>query len=130
MAETQLKEESPPSYKRKVFRPERVAIATESKKYIDACFGRTESFQIYQLREQNGAYSYEFLESRPGIKPCRDKTHDQGALEETSELLMDCAMVLAGRMGPAAVKALSERGIMGMAVPLELEDALRRLARG
>ncbi|MDR1081691.1 MAG: hypothetical protein LBQ79_12225 [Deltaproteobacteria bacterium] len=115
--------------RRRAYRPERVAVATESGVSIDACFGRTGSFRIYRLSEDGEGSRYELEETRPGPVPCRDRSHDDGVLDATAELLKDCGMVLAGKIGPAAVKALSDRGIVGLAAPLELEDALRRLAR-
>jgi predicted Fe-Mo cluster-binding NifX family protein len=105
-----------------------VAVASDSGDTIDACFGRTGSFRIYRLAEDAGGCRYEFAETRPGPKPCRDKSHDEELLSRTAELLKDCGMVLAGRIGPGAVRALSDRGIVGLAVPLEIEDALKRLA--
>jgi predicted Fe-Mo cluster-binding NifX family protein len=126
MADDKTIEKTKP--KRKSYRPGRVAIATDSGKFIDACFGRTDKFLIYELRERDGEYSYEFLEARNGPKPCRDKSHDQSILEESARLLTDCGMVLSGKIGPGAVKALSDRGIMGIAIPLEIDDALKRLS--
>jgi predicted Fe-Mo cluster-binding NifX family protein len=117
-----------PQFNRKSYRPERVAIATDSGEYIDACFGRTENFLIYELKLNDGEYSNEMIEERLGPKPCRDRTHDQSVLDETAELLSDCGMVLSGRIGPSAVMALSQRGIMGIAVPIKIEDALKRLS--
>jgi predicted Fe-Mo cluster-binding NifX family protein len=106
-----------------------VAVATDTGVNIDACFGKVEAFRIYRLAEGPDGYSYELEETRPGPRPCRDGSHDEGVLEASAELLRDCGMVLAGRIGPAAVKALSDRGIMGLSAPLEISDALRRLAR-
>jgi predicted Fe-Mo cluster-binding NifX family protein len=106
-----------------------VAVASDSGTAIDACFGKVEAFRIYRLEEGGDGPRYEFEGTRPGPRPCRERSHDDGVLEASAELLKDCGMVLAGRIGPAAVKALADRGIMGLAAPLELEDALRRLAR-
>ncbi|MDR2459750.1 MAG: hypothetical protein LBE38_03055 [Deltaproteobacteria bacterium] len=115
--------------KRAVYRPQKVAIATDSGENIDACFGRTESFLIYSLTQKGESFKYEFSEKRSGPKPCRNKSHDQDLLESTAEILKDCGMVLAGRIGPAAVKALSDRGVMGLSAPLTIEAALNKLAR-
>jgi predicted Fe-Mo cluster-binding NifX family protein len=131
LKETIEEEPRPLRPKRKAYRPDKVAVATDSGEYIDACFGKTESFLIYGLKQRDGdnAYSYELIEKRAGPKPCKDRTHDLNVLEETAELLKDCGMVLAGRIGPAAVKALSDRGVMGLSAPLRLEEALKRLAK-
>jgi predicted Fe-Mo cluster-binding NifX family protein len=106
-----------------------VAVATDSGENIDACFGRVEEFRIYRLAGTGDGFRYEYEESRPGPRPCRDKSHDEGVLAASAELLKDCGMVLAGRIGPAAIKALSDRGIMGLSAPLTISDALAKLAR-
>jgi predicted Fe-Mo cluster-binding NifX family protein len=117
-----------PQARRGPFRPQRLALATESGKNIDACFGKTAQFLIYELRTEEMGFFYDFLETRPGPRPCRDQGHDQAVLEESAELLRDCGLVLAGRIGPAALKVLSDRGIMGLAAPLPINEALKRLA--
>jgi predicted Fe-Mo cluster-binding NifX family protein len=115
--------------KRAAYRPDKVAIASETGQYIDACFGKTESFRIYRLVKEGDAYCYKLDELRSAPRLCRDKSHDLDVLESSAELLKDCQMVLAGKIGPAAVKALSDRGVMGLAAPLLLDDALKKLAR-
>jgi predicted Fe-Mo cluster-binding NifX family protein len=115
-------------YRKKAFRPERVAVASGSGERVDACFGKCPSFRIYSLENKDGAYFYSLTEERPGVPPCRDGEHDQGLLDKTAGLLSDCQMVLAGRIGPGAMKALSDRGIMGLPVALLVKDALARLA--
>ncbi|MDR3153947.1 MAG: dinitrogenase iron-molybdenum cofactor biosynthesis protein [Deltaproteobacteria bacterium] len=119
-----------PRVNRGAYRPSKVAVASDSGVNIDACFGKVENFRIYRLQEDQEGCRYEFEEFRAGPKPCQEKSHDEGVLEASAELLKDCGMVLAGRIGPGAVKALSDRGIMGLAAPLGLEEALKRLARG
>ncbi|MDR1658353.1 MAG: hypothetical protein LBT47_12535 [Deltaproteobacteria bacterium] len=110
------------------YRPQKLAVATETGENIDACFGRTDNFRIYRLNLTDGPPHYELEEIRPGPKPCRDKTHDLEMLDRTAELLSDCGMVLAGRIGPAAVKALSDRGVLGLSAALSIDEALKRLA--
>jgi predicted Fe-Mo cluster-binding NifX family protein len=118
-----------PQARRDAYRPDRLAVATDSGTDIDACFGKTEKFLIYKLTVDGESSSYEFLETRPGPRPCRDGEHDQGVLEASAEILKDCGLVLAGRVGPAAVKALSDRGVMALAARLPIDEALSRLAR-
>jgi predicted Fe-Mo cluster-binding NifX family protein len=50
-------------------------------------------------------------------------------LEQTIELVADCDLVLAGRIGPRALRQLEERGVAGLAAHLEINEALRRLNR-
>jgi predicted Fe-Mo cluster-binding NifX family protein len=105
-----------------------VAVASETGEHIDACFGRTGCFRIYALADDGGVPAYVPLETRPGPKPCRDREHDLESLSACADLLSDCGMVLAGRIGPAAIQILASRGILGLSVRLPLDEALRRLA--
>jgi predicted Fe-Mo cluster-binding NifX family protein len=105
-----------------------VAVASETGENIDACFGRTGCFRIYALADDGGTPAYVPLETRPGPRPCRDREHDLGALSACADLLSDCGMVLAGKIGPAALQILASRGILGLSVRLPLDEALRRLA--
>jgi predicted Fe-Mo cluster-binding NifX family protein len=103
-------------------------VASETGQNIDACFGKADSFRIYRLVATQAGERYEFLESRPGPCPCPDKKHDQAVLAQTAELLSDCGLVLAGRIGPGAAQALSERGILGLSAQLPIEETLKKLA--
>ncbi|MDR2368306.1 MAG: hypothetical protein LBF58_09405 [Deltaproteobacteria bacterium] len=126
--QSQMARPRPAGLARGPYRPERLAVASETGENVDACFGRVESFRIYRLVNEDQGYRYEFLETRPAPRPCQDKTHDLAILSKTADLLGDCGMVLAGRIGPAATKALSERGVLGLAVHIPLADALKKLA--
>jgi predicted Fe-Mo cluster-binding NifX family protein len=106
-------------------KPERIAIATESGEFVDACFGKVNQYRIY-VRTEEG---YRLEEIRPGLSLCQDKHHDQDLLQRTAELLSDCQMVLAGRIGPAAIQALSSKGVTGLAVSISLNEALEKLHR-
>jgi predicted Fe-Mo cluster-binding NifX family protein len=111
--------------RKKIVNPDKVAVATDSGTCIDACFGRVKEFRIYGA----GPEGYRLLEIRPALAPCRDKNHDLSVLNRTAELLSDCQLVLAGRIGPAALGALADRGVMGLAVHLPIDEALTKLAR-
>jgi predicted Fe-Mo cluster-binding NifX family protein len=104
-------------------------VASETGENIDACFGKTGNFRIYQLTGEGEEQAYELLEVRPGPRPCQEGSHDEAVLDASAEILKDCDMVLAGRVGPAAVKALADRGVMALAAHLPITDALKRLAK-
>ncbi|MDR0548730.1 MAG: hypothetical protein LBI10_04870 [Deltaproteobacteria bacterium] len=129
MAEIPTPNETNPKGNRRPYRPERLAVATDSRENIDACFGKTETFLIYQLKTTGQTPAYELVEARKGPRPCQDGSHDQDVLEASAEVLKDCGLVLAGRIGPAAVKVLADRGVMSLAVRLPIEEALSRLAK-
>ncbi|MDR1166632.1 MAG: hypothetical protein LBO66_12355 [Deltaproteobacteria bacterium] len=113
-----------------LFRPARVAVASLTGENIDLCFGRAEEFRVYALNLQESPPSYALMEIRHAPRPCRDQKHDQALLKETAELLKDCPLVLAGRLGPGALSELARVGILGLSAPLSVNEALKRLAAG
>jgi predicted Fe-Mo cluster-binding NifX family protein len=113
------------SIRKKISNPQKVAVATDSGEIIDACFGRVKEFKIYKSTPDG----YQLEEVRPGPSPCREQSHDMDILLKTASLLSDCQLVLAGRIGPAAIQALSDIGVTGLAVNLSVEEALKKLAR-
>ncbi|MDR2392379.1 MAG: hypothetical protein LBE84_11965 [Planctomycetota bacterium] len=107
--------------------PARVAVASKTGERIDECFGRAAQYRIYGKRPGGG---YRLAETRPGPAPCRDQWHDPENLARAVELLSDCGLVLAGRIGPEAMRRLAERGTAGLAVNgLGVGEALERLSR-
>ena len=105
--------------------PLRVAVASRGGVLVDECFGRAERFYVYE----EAAGGFRLVEIRPGPAPCRGGRHEQGALAGLVALVADCPVVLAGRIGPEALRLLAANGTSGFAVHIGVEDALRRLAR-
>jgi predicted Fe-Mo cluster-binding NifX family protein len=105
--------------------PSLVAIASKDGVLIDECFGRAGQYYIYEA----GAEGYRFKETRPSPVPCQEQRHDAAMMARTAELLADCDLVLAGRIGPQALRQLEEKGILGLAVHMEIKGALERLRR-
>ncbi|MDR1921887.1 MAG: dinitrogenase iron-molybdenum cofactor biosynthesis protein [Candidatus Adiutrix sp.] len=105
--------------------PRRVAVASKTGVLIDECFGRAENYRIYELADEG----YRLAELRPGPAPCRDQSHDPQILGAAVALLADCDMVLAGRIGPEAIRQLSKQGVVGLAAHIGIQDALDHLAK-
>ncbi|MDR1397722.1 MAG: hypothetical protein LBJ14_08325 [Desulfarculales bacterium] len=105
--------------------PARVAVASKDGFSIDECFGRAGQYRIYEAC----AEGYRLAEIRPGIMPCRQQCRDDAAMTRAADLLADCDLVLAGRIGPQALRQLKKRGVLGLAVNLKIGDALERLRR-
>ncbi|MDR1612059.1 MAG: hypothetical protein LBT97_04665 [Planctomycetota bacterium] len=105
--------------------PSRVAVASRSGARVDECFGRAENYYIYEA----GPDGYRLKETRPGIVPCRSRRHDAAVMDEAVSRLSDCDLVLAGRIGPAAIRQLAEKGVRGLAVDIGIEEALARLGK-
>lgn len=105
--------------------PPRVAVASQDGRFIDECFGRARQYRIYQA----GPRGYQLAGIRTSPIPCREQHHDERLLAQAIELLADCGLVLAGRIGPQALRQLQARGMAGLTVHLEINEALRRLYR-
>ncbi|MCC8190194.1 MAG: hypothetical protein LIP77_06080 [Planctomycetes bacterium] len=104
--------------------PRRVAVASAGGRLVDACFGRAASYQIYEWSEDG----YRLTATRPGPSPCRNGGHDHDALAAAIDTVADCQVVLAGRIGPEALRLLALRGVRGLSTRIGIQDALDRLA--
>ncbi|MDR3205328.1 MAG: dinitrogenase iron-molybdenum cofactor biosynthesis protein [Deltaproteobacteria bacterium] len=107
-----------------VKKPDKVAIASTDGQRVDACFGKVNEFRIFRAT----AKGYQLEEIRRGPEICHERSHDLTALNQTADLLSDCQLVLAGRIGPAAMDALTARGVTALACSLGLEEALTKLS--
>jgi nitrogen fixation protein NifB len=105
--------------------PGRVAVASGSGTEVDECFGRAVNYYIYEA----GPDGYRLIGTRPGLRPCRFRRHDVMAMDGAVSRLSDCDLVLARRIGPEALRQLSEKGVKGLAVEIGIEKALARLVK-
>jgi predicted Fe-Mo cluster-binding NifX family protein len=101
----------------------KVGIASWDGEHISQHFGRAEQFVIYEIDSD----SYNYLETRVNDPGCNGRQHNENLLEQSAELLSDCAIVLVSRIGPGARALLASRGILAMEAPTSIEDALERL---
>lgn len=90
-----------------------IAISSSDGVMIQQHFGRTESFQIWKV-EDNQRYS--FVADRLVAPPCREGEHDDAQLARAVEALTDCKYVLSAKIGMGAQAALQSRGV----TPLEI----------
>ncbi|HEY6007878.1 MAG TPA: NifB/NifX family molybdenum-iron cluster-binding protein [Geobacteraceae bacterium] len=101
----------------------RVAIATSNGRNVDEHFGRARSFRIYVL--ENG--SFKLLEGRESVPPCGGSQHDDQAMERLVDMLADCSAVAAAMIGPGAIDALLDRGVLPIALETSVDEALATL---
>lgn len=104
--------------------PRRVAVASKTGSLVDECFGRAAEYRIYEWGEN----AYSPVGIRRGPAPCRNGDHDYNALAEAIDTVADCDVVLAGRIGPEAIRLLAERGVRPLTTRIAIDDALQRLA--
>lgn len=101
----------------------RVAIATSNGSDVDVHFGRARVFNIYTL--EGG--SFRLLEERANEPPCGGSDHDGPLLERAVALLADCRAVAAAVIGPGAIDALLDRGILPITLETSVDEALATL---
>jgi len=105
--------------------PFQVAIASNDGRTINECFGRARVFRVYAFNQEG----FRLSEIRASPTPCQGGNHEDGVLAATVATLSDCQMVLAGRIGPEAVRLLREKGVEPFPLHAGIEGTLRRLLK-
>jgi nitrogen fixation protein NifX len=101
----------------------KVAVASWDGEHVSQHFGRAEQFMIYEVDGEN----YDYVETRNNAPGCNGRDHDGDLLEQSAELLADCALVLVSRIGQGARNMLAERGIQALETPMAVEEAMERV---
>lgn len=101
----------------------KVAIASSDGKVINAHFGRTPQFLIFQLTEKG----YSFIEVRKNLPSCSNLDEPKGSMEDTIQLISDCQYVISSQIGPGMVDRLKNLGIIAYSHPTMIEDGLEAL---
>ena len=106
----------------------RVAVAAQGSRMVTQHFGRATVFHVF---ERLGG-EWTLIESREADPTCGPlgegaEQHDS-LLAYAADLVSDCDAVVAARVGPGAVRALTDRGVEVYAMHALIEDALSALA--
>lgn len=102
----------------------RVAAASTDDGYtVDVHFGRATDFYIYQYLEGEWIY----LEKRSVEPVCQGGSHSSSKMEKRIEVFQDCQYVIASRIGIGAITLMSQKGIVAMALPGDLLEALDKI---
>jgi nitrogen fixation protein NifB len=91
----------------------KIAIATSDGKFISRHFGNTPAFLIAEADEKG----WRILDRRQNDAACEGGAHDPERFERTLELLSDCGVVLAAKIGGFAQHALRRRGVPTLEKP-------------
>lgn len=103
----------------------KVAIASTDGKVVNAHFGRTPQFLIFELSKTG----YSFLEVRENLPSCSNLEDATGTIEDTIDLISDCQYVMASRIGNGMLDRLLSFNIIGISKPNMIEDALEDLIK-
>ncbi len=104
----------------------KVAVASSDGRVINQHFGRSRKFLIFEITGNGG---WTFLENRDNVPPCSSGEHSENDMERTIDLLSDCSIVLASRIGPGAEQKLSLKGIRSYSVPYLISETLDKLVK-
>ena len=108
----------------KSFSKYRVAVASTDGETVNRHYGKSESFYIYSVDDEEG---YEFLEKRLVKAVCQDGKHNIVEMEKHLQNFKDCKYVLASRIGSAAIQTLTAAGITAMELPGSIDEAMLRV---
>ncbi len=99
----------------------KIAVASSDGKVINAHFGRTPQFLIFELTNDG----IEFIERRENAPGCSQLNVPLGTMEETIECISDCSIILVSKIGQTMVEKLHSMGITAIKKPQMIDDALR-----
>ena len=99
----------------------KVAVASASGVNVDSHYGKSRSFFVYSVDDDEG---YDFLERRTVSQLCMDGSHIKSAMDERAGLFSDCRYIVASRFGDCAVSSLASVGITPMELPGSIDDAI------
>ncbi|WP_294429421.1 NifB/NifX family molybdenum-iron cluster-binding protein [uncultured Treponema sp.] len=126
----------------------KVAVATSDGKTVDSHFGHAQSFLIYEVDEESGAF--EDIEERDvtsacsggecGGKPAESAEAEtagcgghNGAgtgsspMDEIAKALSDVDYVLVARIGPHAIRALAKYNVTAYDIVLPIDEAIAKI---
>ena len=101
----------------------RVAVASTDGYTVDTHFGRAYDFYIYQYLVDE----WIFVEKRTVPPVCQDGQHSVAAMQKNVEQFKDCQYVVASKIGTGAMSVLQSQGIVAMALPMDINDALEKV---
>ena len=109
-----------PTHNRTIYR---VAVASTDGYTVDTHFGRAYDFYIYQYLVDE----WIFVEKRTVNPVCQDGQHSVAAMQKKISQFADCQYVVASKIGTGAMSALQSQGIVPMALPMDINDALEKI---
>lgn len=109
----------------------KVAVASSDGKTVDTHFGHAQSFLIFEVDEQTGAF--EDVEERDVRAACNSQASCGGRIEEgdsmdlAAKALEDVDYVLVAKIGPHAIRALARYDITAYDIVLPIDEASKKI---
>lgn len=99
----------------------KVAIASSDGKAVNQHFGKATKFFIYEV-ENKQSKLFEIRENDPS---CGISGHQESAVHDSINLLLDCKIVLISMIGVGPDQILFDKGILSYETNDSIEDALQ-----
>lgn len=99
----------------------KVAIATSDGKFVNQHFGKATKFAIYEVEDKR----FSLLEVRENKPACGDSGHQENAMYDSINLLLDCKIVLISMIGVGPDQVLFDKGILSYETSDSINDALQ-----
>ncbi|MFT8314066.1 MAG: NifB/NifX family molybdenum-iron cluster-binding protein [Clostridium sp.] len=99
----------------------KVAIATSDGKFVNQHFGKATKFEIYEVEDKK----FNLLEVRENSPACGDNGHQENAMYDSINLLLDCKIVLISMIGVGPDQVLFDKGILSYETSDSIENALQ-----
>ncbi len=101
----------------------KIAFASTDGYVIDTHFGRARDFYIYQFFSDESV----FVEKRSVSPVCLGGSHLNDDMQKNIDQFLDCKYIVASRIGAGASSIMQSKGIIPMALPGEITDALDKI---
>lgn len=98
----------------------KVAVGSSDGIVVNAHFGRTPQFLIYEISE-NGHKLIEVRDNKPG---CSSLNEPKGTMDETIEVIKDCQYLIVSQIGKPMCEKLKTFGIESFVIRNMIEEAL------
>lgn len=105
----------------------KVAFASSDGKVCNQHFGKAKAFHIVEVDDEKRLYKY--LETRENSPCCKEFEHSEDDLQNSINLIKDCIIVFASKIGRGASLKLEQNGIKAIEAPYFIEDILDEILK-
>ncbi|XME03108.1 NifB/NifX family molybdenum-iron cluster-binding protein [Lachnospiraceae bacterium C1.1] len=102
----------------------RVAAASSDNLCVNQHFGRAGNFFIAEVDEDGNIYP---IEERKVTPVCNRGQHDDAEIRNAVEVLSDCEVVVAAKIGYGASEELKSKGILVFELPGLICDSIKKI---
>ena len=105
----------------------KIAVASTDGKVVNQHFGRADKFYIFVADSEKRTFHYEG--ERLAVPICQSGNHDEYAMIQAVNNLLDCTYVLVSQIGMLARNECEKQGILVFEIPDEIEKAIVKLLK-